>query len=188
LSKFLSFIVGSFYPPLGNISFCSLTECLYSVFFCVSSISSSFLQDDKEYTRVEKYELFAFRWSYFRITFATLHASFTSFYYIFPWRSHKDEQFNCISLSCCYAFFQHENNAERDFHIFPSITCSMRDILRRLWWNLMSKLQFLRPSKLYNSEFCKVCSSKLGAEGTCTNDKNNTRIAVAMANQNDMVT
>jgi hypothetical protein len=99
------FIVGSFYPPLGNTSFSFLTEYLYSVFFCVSSISSFCLQDDKEYTRVEKYELFTFIWSYFRITFATLHASFTSFYYISPWRSHRDEQFNCISLSCCYAFF-----------------------------------------------------------------------------------
>jgi len=82
------FIVDSFYPPLRNISFCFLTECLYSEFFCVSSISSFCLQDNKKYTRVEKYELFTFRWSYFRITFVTLHASFTSFYYIFPWRSH----------------------------------------------------------------------------------------------------
>ena len=101
-----SFIVGSFYPPLGDISFCFLTECLYTVSFCVSSISSFCLQDDKEYTRVEKYEIFTFRWSYFRITFATLHASFTSFYYIFPWRSHKDEQFNCISLSCFMPTFK----------------------------------------------------------------------------------
>jgi hypothetical protein len=50
LSKFL-FIVVSFYSPLGNISFCFLTECLHSVFFCVSSISSFCLQDDKEYTK-----------------------------------------------------------------------------------------------------------------------------------------
>jgi len=49
-------------------------------------------------------------------------------------------------------------------------------------------MMFLRPTKLYNSKFCKVRSKKLGAEGTCTNKTNNIRKAVAMANQNDMVT
>ena len=45
----------------------------------------------------------------------------------------------------------------------------------------MSKLQVLRPSKLYNSKFRKVRPNKLGDGGNFTIDMSDTRKVVAMA-------